>query len=54
MGGLKARPMDYGAGLQPLILCALKPVALPQAGIAPRLRRWTRGGSAFRRLSVAA
>jgi len=25
--------MDYGAGLQPLIPCALKPGALPQAGM---------------------
>ena len=33
MGGLKARPMDYRAGLQPLILCAPIPGALPQAGI---------------------
>jgi len=31
MGGLKARGL-WG-GLQPLILCALKPGALPQAGM---------------------
>ena len=31
MGALKARPMDYEAGLQPLILGAPIPGALPQA-----------------------
>jgi len=33
MRGLKARTMDYGAGLQPLILGAPIPGALPQAGM---------------------
>jgi len=52
MGGLKARGLWGGPS-------ALDPMRSKTWGVAPgwyvpRLRRWTRGGSAFRRLSVVA